>query len=121
MIIDNLESGDYFFLCTDGVLHSISDNELVEILSQPITDKEKIDIIASKSYNSSDNNTAYLIGIEHVEGGQQNDIQPMCEDDMPCVPSGSTTVPLDKDAIITRDVKPAKTSTLSRLIKKIFH
>lgn len=64
--IDDIEPGDYFFLCTDGVLHNVSDHKLVEILSSNTDDKEKIDKIALLSELSSDNNTAYLIRVDSV-------------------------------------------------------
>ena len=66
ILIKDIEAADYFFLCSDGVLHELDDGELVDILSSYKTDKEKIDLIAERSRDSSDNNTAYLIGIEEV-------------------------------------------------------
>ena len=73
--IADVEAGDYFFLCSDGVLHEIDDAELVSILSSDMPDREKIRIIAEKSKDSSDNNTAYLIGVEDViaENGDESD------------------------------------------------
>lgn len=65
--IDDVVSGDYFFLCTDGVLHNIDDSELLSILSSDMSDREKIAFIAQKSAGSTDNNTAYLIGVDSVE------------------------------------------------------
>lgn len=64
--ISDIEPNDYFFLCTDGVTHCIGDQQLVSILSQPDTDSEKIKLLSSICERSSDNNTAYLIGIEDV-------------------------------------------------------
>lgn len=64
--IDDVEAGDYIFLCTDGVFHCITDNELLAILSSNTNDEEKIKHIAEKSKESSDNNTAYLIGVIQV-------------------------------------------------------
>lgn len=62
----DLAAGDYFFLCTDGVLHKVSDDDLVEILSSDISDDEKIGMIAKKSEDSEDNNTAYLVSVAEV-------------------------------------------------------
>ena len=62
----NVEAGDYFFLCSDGVLHCVSDDELCDILTGKGTDKEKMKIIAEKSRYSEDNNTAYLISVSEV-------------------------------------------------------
>ena len=64
--INDVEAGDYFFLCSDGVTNCIEDSELLSILSSDKTDKEKIDLIAEMSKDSGDNNTAYLIGVDCV-------------------------------------------------------
>ncbi|MCM1140796.1 MAG: protein phosphatase 2C domain-containing protein [Muribaculum sp.] len=64
--ISDVEPNDYFFLCSDGVCHCLGDQQLFAILSSPDSDNEKINTISSICDKSSDNNTAYLIGIEDV-------------------------------------------------------
>lgn len=68
--IDDVETGDYFFLCSDGVLHCVDDRLLYEILSSEMSDADKMARIAGLSRNSSDNNTAYLIGVDKVTGNE---------------------------------------------------
>lgn len=58
--------GDYFFMCSDGVLHMVTDDELLEILSSESSDEDKMKLIAQKSEDSEDNNTAYLIPVTEV-------------------------------------------------------
>ena len=66
---EDVQTGDYFFLCTDGVLHCVTDEELVDILSDTsMTDADKMKKIADMSQDSTDNNTAWLIAIDQVEG-----------------------------------------------------
>lgn len=60
-------AGDYFFLCSDGVLHCVSDEELVDILFSEGSDEEKIKKIAAQSKDSEDNNTAYMISVAEVD------------------------------------------------------
>ena len=62
----DLATGDYFIICSDGVLHSVTDDELVEILSSDASDEDKMRLIAHKSEDSEDNNTAYLVSIAEV-------------------------------------------------------
>lgn len=64
----DINTGDYFFLCTDGVLHRITDEELVNIISSDTSDWEKISIISSRCADSPDNNTAILIPVAFAEG-----------------------------------------------------
>lgn len=90
--IDDVEEGDYFFLCTDGVLHCLDDASLYGILSSQQTDREKMSAIARLCANSSDNNTACLVPVGEVvcdcqeedEGGdeaaQGHDTQPILGD-----------------------------------------
>ena len=73
MRIDDICAGDYFFLCSDGVLERVSDEQLVDILSSPDSDEEKAARLADMSRDSNDNNTAYLIPIAAVEGDDVSD------------------------------------------------
>ncbi len=63
-LITDIRQGDYFFLCTDGILESVNSGMLVEILDSDKSDANKMNEI--KSYceiSSKDNYTAILIGI----------------------------------------------------------
>lgn len=61
-----IATGDYFFLCSDGVIKNLSDHDLFEILSSNENTQTKMTKIAEKSRNSEDNNTAFLIPVEEV-------------------------------------------------------
>ena len=63
----DIQAGDYFFLCTDGVLHCVSDDVLMDILVSDNDDESKIQTIAMTCQNCEDNNTAYLIHVSNVE------------------------------------------------------
>lgn len=66
--IDNVKSGDYFFLCSDGVLEQMTNNMLGNILADiSLDDKGKIAAIkAVCDNNTCDNYTCWLIPIESV-------------------------------------------------------
>lgn len=65
---DDILPGDYFFLCSDGVLEQLSDRRLCEILAEPgLTDAEKLDaILAECDRGTNDNHTCILVPIEDV-------------------------------------------------------
>ena len=64
-IINRIAPGDYFFLCTDGILEGISSNELVLILDSSVPDTEKVEEINKQCANfSRDNYTALLVPIQ---------------------------------------------------------
>lgn len=67
--ITDLRSGDYLFLCTDGIIEQLSDSALAGILADTtLSDTEKIDAIKKICDNRTrDNYTACLIPISAVE------------------------------------------------------
>ncbi len=70
-VITDLKAGDIFFMCSDGVLESFSDEELIEIFSE----KKELTTLSAKivrkcAENSSDNYTGYMIQLtEEYIGG----------------------------------------------------
>lgn len=63
----DIKEGDIFLLCTDGVLSEITDTELTELfLFDGATDEEKMCRLSEICKNSSDNNTAIMVSVNHV-------------------------------------------------------
>jgi protein phosphatase len=63
-IINNVKSSDYFFICSDGILESIDETRLIEILADQSPNEEKMAYIHQKCEECSrDNYSAYLIQI----------------------------------------------------------
>ena len=70
---DEIQKGDIFFLCTDGVLESVTDAALISILSKQSNLDEKLNQINSMcSENSKDNYSCYLIQVSNVTGKSNN-------------------------------------------------
>ena len=62
VVLNDIEKGDYLFLCTDGITESIDDYYLVEIISAHKSDHKKMNRIKQICLkNSKDNHSAYLI------------------------------------------------------------
>ena len=68
-VFDNIQSGDYFLLCSDGVLEQLSNEKLCEILANGLlSDVQKVTEIESVCNGKTrDNYTAWLIPIDKVE------------------------------------------------------
>lgn len=64
--ITDIRKGDYFFMCSDGMLEEMEDENLLFILSKKGTDEEKIEILKEVSKNNRDNHSAHLIHILDV-------------------------------------------------------
>lgn len=73
--LTDIQSGDYLFLCSDGVLERLTNDRLVEILSMNISDIEKLSLLEKESIDKTkDNFTAYLIPIGQVNGLSSIDV-----------------------------------------------
>lgn len=65
----DIQEGDYFFMCSDGVLEQLTNDKLYEILSnKKLTDADKLEAIKQVCEGKTkDNYSCYLIPIAHVE------------------------------------------------------
>ena len=73
---NDIASGDYFFLCSDGVLECLSNEELCRILSDTsLSDTEKINAIKDIcATGTRDNHSGWLIPIEEVDNDENTDL-----------------------------------------------
>ena len=67
--LTDIQPGDYFYMCSDGMLEEASDENILNIITMlGKTDDEKIDMLRQVTEDNKDNHTAHLIHIEKVEG-----------------------------------------------------
>lgn len=71
--LTDLQTGDYIFLCSDGMLEGCDDADIVDILSKPCSDAEKIEILKNTTRNSQDNHSAILARILSVDSFRLTD------------------------------------------------
>jgi hypothetical protein len=63
--LKNIRTGDYLFLCTDGVTDAMTDEEIVAALSPDISDEDKVNQIKETcASHSKDNYSGFLLKIE---------------------------------------------------------
>ncbi len=121
MRTDNIQAGDFFLLCTDGVLHCVTDDDLLELLNDSSsTTADKMAALARRCTDSTDNNTAWLIAIDRIDDtpSQPTD-RPLCCNSVAAPPSQATkrmTYPRKG----TSDIDPQPSSKKSSWIKRIF-
>ncbi len=72
--ITDVEPGDYFYLCSDGMLEQMDDDDLMAIFSSQKTDDEKRKLLTGETIDNSDNHSAYFIHIESVEREQGDNL-----------------------------------------------
>ena len=114
----DLHDGDYLFLCTDGVLHKLSEETLLAILepgddSPYPTDQARMQAIADLCADSSDNNTAYLIPIRLTDTGDPA-LDPTDDEDDD---TSAVTRPLTESSTdLTVDVRPESPSLIASIV-----
>lgn len=64
--ISDVQPGDYFCLCSDGMLEQMTDKELVSLLRKRVTDDKKCKKLIELTKYNKDNHSAYLIYITGV-------------------------------------------------------
>ncbi len=74
-MIDDVRVGDYFFLCTDGVLERVYDGlleyHLGQVGGEPASTETVISAIQQECEGmTNDNFSAYLVRIESVSSGE---------------------------------------------------
>lgn len=66
-LLTDVRVGDYFFMCTDGVLEQWDNDTLQTLLASHVPDQRKLQsLVALCDGQTKDNYSGYLIGISHV-------------------------------------------------------
>lgn len=68
-ILTDVKAGDYFYMCSDGMLEVSEDQDIVNILSLNKSDAQKMQILKRVTSENKDNHSAHLIHI--VSCGKQ--------------------------------------------------
>lgn len=64
--ITDVQPDDWFYICSDGMLEQMEDEELVQLFSAEGNDEKKREQLIAATANNSDNHSAYLIHVESV-------------------------------------------------------
>lgn len=64
--ISDIQPGDYFYICSDGMLEQMEDEELLDVFSANVSDEEKRQILISETSDNKDNHSAYIVDIKEV-------------------------------------------------------
>lgn len=72
--ITDIQPGDYFYMCSDGMLEQMGNGKLISILSSDITDEKKRKHLIEATKDNLDNHSAWIIHIKDVvkEGGDED-------------------------------------------------
>ncbi len=71
--LKDVKPGDYFYMCSDGMLEQTSNNNLCFMLNNDISDEEKRDNLIRMSKYNKDNHSAHLIHVLDVQPDSKNE------------------------------------------------
>lgn len=72
--ISDIQPGDYFYMCSDGMLEQMSNDELVTLLSSNTKDDDKLRQLIAATSGNQDNHSAWFIHVKDIvkeEGDEQ--------------------------------------------------
>ncbi len=106
----DVADGDLFFLCSDGVLHCISDTGLAEMFESPRTIEVMMERLGKACTRSSDNSTAILVRIGQVSGVADREC-----DDAGAGPTRLLDIPMPR----AEEISPAQVRQRQSLFSRI--
>ena len=62
----DIKSDDYFYMCSDGMMEKMTNNELLALFSADMDDKTKVGQLKMATNQNFDNHTAWIIHIKDV-------------------------------------------------------
>jgi len=115
--ISDIQPGDYFYMCSDGMLEQMDNDQLVALLSSQFTDEEKKNKLIELTKVNQDNHSAWIIHIKDVIKEDADDQLVNEEPTARCnainiIPQ--TIEENDNDVVIVRQA-PKKNSFFARL------
>ena len=64
--ITDIQPDDYFYLCSDGMLEQMTNDDLLHLLSSETTDEDKRQQFIVATDNNQDNHSAWLVHVKDV-------------------------------------------------------
>lgn len=115
--ISDIQLGDYFYMCSDGMLEQMDNDQLVVLMASQLTDEEKRNKLIELTKGNQDNHSAWIIHIKDVIKEESDDKLVNEEPTSRCnainiIPQ--TIEENDNDVVIVRQA-PKKNSFFSRL------
>lgn len=74
-LLTDIKPGDWFYMCSDGMLEDMDDAVLGGILTNPsMTDEEKRELLIRRTQSNRDNHTAFIIHVLDVTDEQSVEV-----------------------------------------------
>ncbi len=126
--IGDINAGDYFFLCSDGILEQLTNDTLGQILADnSLDDRGKIDAIKTVCYGKTrDNYTCWLIPIdsviaEDIDVKQDEEAVAVVENSYPPHDDDASTEPVQPQPSQSNDSDNQPTTKFTSFVKKFLN
>jgi protein phosphatase len=71
--ISDVQPGDYFYMCSDGMMEKMTNSDLLTVFSDDMTDKMKMEQLKMATIQCLDNHSAWIIHIKNVTKERNDD------------------------------------------------
>lgn len=117
--ITDIQNGDYFYMCSDGMLEAMSNQELVSILSSNETDIEKRNRLVERTKESQDNHSAWILHVKSMTKEHCDETLPNEELTARCnvMTSMSEFVCQEDEVVIVNEEKNSLIQRIKNLIR----
>ena len=110
--VTDIQPDDYFYLCSDGMLEQMGNDELTGLISSDASDEEKRNQLIAATTDNQDNHSAWLIHIKDIVLKEGDEILVNEEPTARCnalniIPKVVTAN--EDDVVIVKDVKMKRT------------
>ena len=104
-LLTDIQPGDYFFMCSDGMLEQSTDDNILNIITKPnVSDEHKLEMLRQVTEENKDNHTVHLIYISDVANSVVEDL------------SVCTSSTESHDMLISATFSKTKKSKIKKLI-----
>lgn len=79
--ITDIKPGDYFFMCSDGMVERLEDDDILNLFSSHDDDNMKMKKLISATSNNQDNHSAYIIHVESITIETEDELNTVNEED----------------------------------------
>ena len=125
--ITDIMPSDYFYMCSDGMLEQMTNDELFALFSSDTSDEDKHRRLITSTSNNQDNHTAWLIHIKNVIKENGDDLfvneEPTARFNviniLPQVVVDQVVVENDDDVVIVKEA--SKRQSFYKRIKNLFN
>lgn len=80
----DIKPGDYFYLCSDGMLENMDDEEIVKLFSSNMSDEDLCEELKYRTKDNKDNHSAHILHVKSVTREKDDDTLLNDEKDARC-------------------------------------